>query len=264
MAKKEAENGQDKVYPPYIPYKSFDNYVAGLKKVGTPPHTLDSSTRPSSMSGGMWRSLVSGLRFLKLIEDDGKATEKFYKLVKAHGGNEWPSAVKQYVIPAYNPVIGDMPLENATVAQLDARFRAHSKIDGQLLRRAERFYLHALRVAGSKFSPLFAMRRESSGGGKRRNQTKKDTDEVGENGAGAKRANSTNKGGKDDKRSRDDDSSSVVVTGTPKGMIDVPLPIADMKCFIRVPLSITTKQMPLVQAAIGMVAAMAAQNDDAD
>jgi hypothetical protein len=248
MAKAETAETGEAIRAPYIPWKTFEHYAGSLKKVGTPPHTLDHSARPSSMSGGLWRALVSGLKFLKLAEADGRATERLSKLVKAHGGAEWAAAVKQYVVPAYSGVVGDLPVDNATVAQLDARFRAHSKLDGQMLRKAERFYLHALRDAGVKYSPLFAMRRDSTGSnGRRKVATKKNIAE-------------TPPPPKPRSGSHEQEPKTVEL---PKGMIDVPFPIGDKQCFIRVPLSITTKQMPMVQAALGMVAAMAAQNEEA-
>lgn len=244
MAKTDAAEANSS-HPPYIPWKSLENYVAGLKKVGTVPHTLDSSTKPSSMAGGMWRSLVAALKFLKLIASDGQATDNFSQLVKSHGTPDWPAAVKKFVVPAYKVIITDLPLENATASQLDAKFRAHSKIDGQLLRKAERFYMHALHEAGIKYSSLFSMRRESSSNGKRRATAKK----TGE--TGGKPANRESP-----PRTHDETGGR---KETPAGVIDIPIPI-DETSHIRVPRNITNEQMPVVQAALAMVMAMAERN----
>jgi hypothetical protein len=253
MAKTETvdvDESVDAIRAPYIPWKTFEHYAASLKKVGTPPHTLDNSARPSSMSGGLWRALVSGLKFLKLVEPDGEATDKLAKLVKAHGTPEWTAAVKQYVVPAYAAVVGDLPVKNATVAQLDARFKAHSKLDGQMLRKAERFYLHALRDAGIEYSPLFAMRRESTGGnGKRKSTIKKSSAAPAPEPLPLRRP-----------------AHSVEIPAetptVPAGMIDLPIPIDDHS-FIRVPRSITGEQMALVNSVLGTVKAMADRNDKA-
>jgi hypothetical protein len=230
--------------PVYIPWKSFDGYAAQLKKVGTVPHTLDNSARPSSMAGGLWRAMVAGLKFLKLIESDGRTKDVLHKLVKAHGTGDWPNAVKQHVVSAYSDIVADLPLENATASQLDAKFRV-TKLEGQLLRRAERFYLHALRVAGVKYSSLFAIRRETPGGVKKRVPRNHDDRD---DGKGASRSKLRETPNQDD---------------LPAGMIDVPIMISSESCFIRVPLDITTDHMPLVKAAVALIEAKATLNSTA-
>jgi len=248
MAKTDKTETGEVARAPYIPWKTFEHYVGSLKKVGTPPHTLDNTARPSQMSGGLWRALVSGLKFLKLVEADGRASDRFFKLVKSHGSSEWAAAVKQYVVPAYSAVVGDLPVDNATVGQLDAKFRAHSKLEGQMLRKAERFYLHALRDAGTKYSPLFAMRRESTGNGSKRKSASK------------KASSEPQKPAMHHRRDADPQKPSEVA---PAGMIDIPIPIDDTASYIRVPRDIVTEQMTVVQAAIAMVTAMAERNDKA-
>jgi len=111
-----------------------------------------------------------------------------------------------------------------------------------MLRKAERFYLHALRDAGVKYSPLFAMRRESTGTNRRATTKKKAVTNSATNGTA-------------DRHEKPTDQSNT----PPSGMIDIPIAIDDQS-HIRVPRSIAPDDMPVVQAALAMVVAMAERN----
>lgn len=147
--------------PAYIPWKSFAGYLAALKTT-TIPHTLDSTVRPKAMAGGLWRQLTSALQFLGFINTNKVTQEAFRRVVKAYGTLEWKRAVSEYILPAYTKIIGDTPIDTATSGQLEKRFREHGKVDGQMLEKCVRFYLHALKDAGVKYSDYLAMRRKKT------------------------------------------------------------------------------------------------------
>lgn len=145
--------------PPYIPWKSFIGYLDALKKT-TVPHTLDNTARPQTMAGGLWNQLVSALQFLGLVKANKEAEDSLSKLVKSHGTPEWKVAVKDFLLPPYKRIIGDLPIESATTGQLEKRFHENGRVDGQLLEKSIRFYLHALKDGGVKYSSYLGMRRD--------------------------------------------------------------------------------------------------------
>jgi hypothetical protein len=155
--------------PPYIPWKSFESYVSGLKGT-TLPHTLDNTVRPATMAGGLWRQLISALHFLSLIDKERIVTPGLKRLVDAHGTPAFPVAVKEIVFPAYKEIIGDLPLENATAGQLKSRFTDNSEAKGQVVSKSVRFFVHVLKTSGIKHSSLFGMRAPSTPGNGRKPQ----------------------------------------------------------------------------------------------
>src|SRR5439155_18804582 len=107
----------------------------------------------------------AALKFLGLTEPSGKVTTRFSDLIKVHGTAQWPMAVKECVLPAYQNIIGDLPIDKATSAQLDAKFKDKG-VSGQVLEKAVRSYLHALRAAGVKYSSYLTIRTNKPSGGK--------------------------------------------------------------------------------------------------
>ena len=115
------------------------------------------------MAGGVWRQLLSALQFLGLIDSQKVTKDAIGKLVKAHGTPEWAKMVKDLVLPAYDQIVDGLPLDRATSQQLEKCFREHGKVDGQMADKCIRFYLHALKDAGVKYSALFLIRKDRSG-----------------------------------------------------------------------------------------------------
>jgi hypothetical protein len=231
----------EKLIPVYVPWKSFSNYVGGLK-LATLPHTLDNSVKPKAMSGGLWRQILSALRFLGLTENENVATDGLGALVGAHGTEQWPQAVKEHVLHAYENIIGNLPLENATAAQLDARFKENGNVDGQMLKKCVRFYIHALKESQSKYSSHFSIR-DSTGSRIPRKSAKRKAQKPRIADAG------------DSAEDRD-----TVAKQRPKGMIDFTIPLGEVDGLIRVNRDINMMQMPLVLAIVSAVEALAKQN----
>jgi hypothetical protein len=158
-----APQTEDKLLPVYIPWKTFENYVASLKGT-TIPHQLDGTIKPRAMAGGLWRQLVSAFKFLGLAELSGVVVEKrLRQLVESHKTDRWKAAIKETVLPAYGKIIGDLPIETATPGQLNKRFKDMSGADGQMLGKCVRFYLYTLRESGSKYSDHLQIRERRAG-----------------------------------------------------------------------------------------------------
>jgi len=144
---------------PYIPWKSFDNFVATLKSTHA-PDVIDGGVMPATMSGGLQRQIRAALKFLGLTNGTGKVSDRFNDLIEAHGTPQWSIAVKECVLDSYSTIVGDLVIEKATAGQLDAKFKA-TGASGQVLDKAIRFYLHALKAAGIKYSSYLSMRKQS-------------------------------------------------------------------------------------------------------
>lgn len=152
--------------PPYIPLMTLENFAGKLKSTVVPP-VIDSSLT-QSMSGGMAGALMSALKFLGLIEANGKVREPLKKLVAAQGTEQWKSALASVVEPAYAEVIGDLDLLTATPAMLEECFRVRGKATGQVLEKSVRFYLAALAQMEQPISPLLSGRRPRATGASRK------------------------------------------------------------------------------------------------
>lgn len=141
---------------PYIPFKTFVNFIDGLKST-TVPTQIDSSLM-SSMSGSMRSWLMTALRFLDLVDSNGVVQPKLHNLISAYKSEGWQDTLKDVISDAYVDVVGDVDLDSGTSAQLYEAFRKRGNVDGQLLEKAVRFYLAAVKEAGMTVSPHFATR----------------------------------------------------------------------------------------------------------
>ena len=219
--------------PPYIPWKSFIGYVAALKNT-TVPHTLDGTVRPKSMAGGLWRQLTSALQFLGLINASKVTQEGLRKLVKAHGTAEWKKVVHDCVLPAYAKIVLDTPIENATPGQLEKRFRELGKVDGQMLQKSMRFYLHALKESGVKYSDHLAMRQQRMTGRKAaasRKKQKREDQSAATNGVSAAVENGGEpRGQKESECPAGLIEQRLFFRGKPTGLIRVPADLSEDDC----------------------------------
>src|SRR5688572_11426146 len=78
----ETAEGVKKPIPPYVAYKTFINFVNGLKAAGIPNRIDKSIIR---LSGAAQSQLIYALRFFGLIEADGKPKEPLTRLVNSEG-----------------------------------------------------------------------------------------------------------------------------------------------------------------------------------
>ncbi|MDZ4685503.1 MAG: hypothetical protein SH850_10605 [Planctomycetaceae bacterium] len=185
---KPGDNGQlQAALPPYIPWKTFTNFV-GKWKGTTTPHTVDRHAM-SNVPNGDHRPLRAALKYLGHIDADAVVLPPFDTLVKAHGTTQWPEAIRQCVLPAYAPIIKGLPIENASAGQLADHFRTRAKADGQVGEKAVRFWLQAMKEAEEKFSPFFVMRQDRSGGKRTSSKRKPATDKTPPNGKGETASN---------------------------------------------------------------------------
>src|ERR1700736_3709190 len=143
--------------PAYIPLIALEDFIERLRATGIPA-VIDSDLT-QTMSGGTASALMSALRFLGLVDQSGTPQDSLRKLVAAYDTDRWKDVFGDLVDRAYATIIGDLDLTTATRSMLDDRFRNNSKVAGQVLDKATRFYLGALEKMQRPISPHFKVRK---------------------------------------------------------------------------------------------------------
>lgn len=148
MAK--GENGERQPLPPYVSYRTFDGVIQKFKE-SVLPNTVDTSVL-SSYAGSVARQIITALKYLNLINETGKPTEKMIRLHKVYDTPEWQQELSDIMFDAYHPVIGDLNLDAATPAELDAKFKAVGA-EGEVLDKCVGFFVSSMKAAGRELSP---------------------------------------------------------------------------------------------------------------
>ena len=147
--------------PPYISYLTFKNLLEWLETEGVPLR-FDRSFWSKKYSGSIGPQLMSGVRFLGLLIEE-KPTPLLESLVNAKGDDRKES-LRAIYRKAYEAVDFDA-LQRATPGMLREWFGSYS-IDGSTLRKAESFFVNALKDAEHPLSnSLRKLARNKAGGG---------------------------------------------------------------------------------------------------
>jgi hypothetical protein len=233
----------DSLIPVYIPWDTFTDFIKNLRTTGVPSR-IDKSIlmhMPALTRG----QILSALRFLKLI-DEANSTKSgaLTELADSFDTTQWPIAVKEHVVSAFDSIVEGLELEHATPHQLDECF--DKVVDKEQMRqKSERFYLSALTAANIPFSPHLVRQRAPNGG-----QAK----------TPAQRKPRAKKAPKPATPPVGDADRSHRENALADGMIDFPLPLGKQSGFIRVPKAITMDQYPLVEAMLNAVKVLAQAN----
>lgn len=160
----ETAQGAKKPIPPYVAYKTFINFVNGLKAAGIPNRIDKSIIR---LSGAAQSQLIYALRFFDLIEADGKPKEALTRLVNSEGA-ERKKLVKEMTLRGYGFVFSsELDLNAATGKQVEELFGEHG-VQGETARKAISLFLLFAKEAEIKLSPHLKVPRTRRGGGRRR------------------------------------------------------------------------------------------------
>ena len=162
-----AENGvnimaeeTNSVSPPYATYKQFINFLNGLRET-TVPQRIDRSVF-GPMSGGTAYSLLSALKFLKLIDDSGAPQSFFRKLVDADDF-ERKALIAEMLETAYPSFFGgELDLSQASSGQFDDHIREQYKSKGSTIDKQALFFLNAAEDAGITLSAHLKARRPTA------------------------------------------------------------------------------------------------------
>ena len=113
----------------YVPWGTFLNFIDRLKKSGIPGR-IDKSVM-GYLAGGTQSHLTSSLKFLGLINATGEPQDALEQLVSAYDTTGFPDALGALVKEAYDDVVGELDITNASPAQLAECFKGAGTTKGQ-------------------------------------------------------------------------------------------------------------------------------------
>lgn len=157
--------------PPYIPFKTFKNFLDGLGD--TIPGRIDRSLMPSH-SGTAQAHLLHALKHFELISSNGVPSEKLHQLVKSESA-EWQANLKD-LLNQYYPFLfhQDLNIKTATGNQVFEKF-VQAGASGATVRKCIAFFTGAAESACLEISPYiktFTRSKRAGGAKSRRNNEK--------------------------------------------------------------------------------------------
>jgi hypothetical protein len=135
--------------PPYTSYRTFKTFIEDLHERGVPSR-IDRSVL-TRFSGVVGTQLMHALRFLGLIEDDGRPTQRLKELMNAHGTGHWPKKLLELLQHEYAPMFA-IDLETATPSHFNEAFRRAFPAADAVVQKCVTFFLYAANDAGVKIS----------------------------------------------------------------------------------------------------------------
>jgi hypothetical protein len=146
----DAETVQKRTAAPYIAFPTFKTFLAPLKE-HVIPNRIDKSLL-KSFSGSVQPQLMTSLKFLHLIEDDGRPKEALRKLVSAFDTDDWAAELNTVLVGAY-PELFQIPLGTVSPSEFNEAFKTAYPCEGETLSKGVRFFLSAANDAKVSFSP---------------------------------------------------------------------------------------------------------------
>ena len=142
-----------KLPAPYMSYGVFTKSIETLAETVVPTGPLDRHVL-NEFSGADFGALISGLRFLGLVDEQRKATAKYRELVDLwKKPQEFKERLLILIGETYLPIIGKLDLKRGTSAELEKAFKNYGVAPGQMLTKTVRFFLKAITEAGVTPSP---------------------------------------------------------------------------------------------------------------
>ena len=135
--------------PPYTSYRTFKTFIEDLHEHGVPSR-IDRSVL-TRFSGVVGTQLMHALRFLGLIEEQGRPTQLLKELVNAHGAANWPEKLLELLQRDYAPMFA-IELETATPSHFNGAFRKAFPAAEAVVQKCVTFFLYAANDAGVTIS----------------------------------------------------------------------------------------------------------------
>lgn len=136
--------------PPSLAYKTLTNFLEQFQSSPIPSH-IDRDFLPTSMSGATQASLISALKFLRLIGENGVPEDNLHNLVKATK-DERVVIWRGIMTSAYDFLLSNVDIERTTTRIVSDKFKEQG-ISGDTIRKAMTFLIFAANDAGIKVSP---------------------------------------------------------------------------------------------------------------
>ncbi|HZZ62497.1 MAG TPA: DUF5343 domain-containing protein [Roseiarcus sp.] len=135
--------------PPYTSYRTFKTFIQDLLEQGVPSR-IDRSVL-TRFSGVVGTQLTHALRFLGLVEDQGRPTQRLVALVNAQDAGRWPETLLELLRLEYAPMFA-IDLETATPSHFNEAFRKAFPAADAVVQKCVTFFLYAANDAGVKIS----------------------------------------------------------------------------------------------------------------
>ena len=160
------KNGQKALPPPYLPYRTFKNYLEGLRASGVPAKIDRSVLR--NRSGTEQTMLLNTLQYLGLTGSDGTPNYTLADLVSQAEESVRRKVLSDLLTSRYSFLFGsDFNLQTATPAMIHDAFDK-AGLSGDTTRKAVAFFLTAAQDAQIPISPFLKVRPGRPAGGQRR------------------------------------------------------------------------------------------------
>jgi hypothetical protein len=138
--------------PPYVSYRTFHNFVDRLQQQGT-PQRIDRSYWGDILSGSTGPQLMAAMRFLGLIDANGKPTDRLKQLVPAEGDKK-TQLIRTIASDSFSFVMkGSLDLSSATYAQLEEAFHNNFSLTDDVKRKCVKFFIAMASDSGMAISP---------------------------------------------------------------------------------------------------------------
>jgi hypothetical protein len=142
--------------PPYVSYRTFRNFLDRLQQ--RLPSRIDRSYWGDILSGSSGTQLMAALRFLGLIDANGKPLERLRTMVAAKG-DQRTALMRDMASDAFKFVLnGQIDLESATYAQLQEVFHSTFQLTDDVNRKCVKFFIALTGDAGVPISPFITRR----------------------------------------------------------------------------------------------------------
>jgi hypothetical protein len=142
--------------PPYISYRTFYNFIERLQQ--RVPGRIDRSYWGDMLSGSTGTQLMAALRFLDLVDENGRPTDRLKPLATSRG-DQRQIELRKLVVNSFGFIIdGELDPQNATYSQLEEIFGDKFQLTGQLSRKCIRFFIELSNNAGITLSPFITKR----------------------------------------------------------------------------------------------------------
>jgi hypothetical protein len=166
------------ISPPYAALSGFTNFINKLRETGIPGR-IDPSVFGNA-SGSLSYSIISTLKYLKLIDEAGIPSQEFIAFVKASDEERvpmWQKLVKSGYPSLFKPGVD---LTTMTAGQFDEHVRNEFGASGSTVDKIALFFIGAAKLAGISLSSHLLARKSiatSSAAKKSSKQRKRDVDE---------------------------------------------------------------------------------------
>jgi len=148
---------QKQMSPPYANFNAFINFINKLRDTVIPSR-ID-PTIFGSASGSISYSIISTLKFLKLIDESGVPNDQFTALVKA--SDELRTGILKGLIEKGYPSLfkSGVNLTTMTAGQFDEHMRTEYGVSGSTVDKIASFFISACKMADVPISSHLTARK---------------------------------------------------------------------------------------------------------